>query len=451
MRFKLVDLDRLVVDSLVVRTYKSRPFRENTKKHKPLLSSLLKEYTPRRSDGVKWFVTQCLYARACGAEAMSVMLKSSYWSGNACGIGAKQVSKFIDWLEENEYIDIYVGYKQHWKGNGEGQRTILLFKDKLLLLLNECGVDVKRPPLDELIVCKDRKTKEPKSYHSTKHMVKEREDMLRYNRSLNNVEITFCGKPVATVEYFRSFVDDHTKGGRLYVNGGGIQLIAGRHRAKYLRFNGSPVVELDYSSNHPNILYEYKRLDWIDNGNEMAFEKVLGDDFKPYAVSLPFLTIDTMLLAKHRIAIDNPNYDPVRNLTKYMLLICLNSRDESTAYHAIRNELAYDKKLVDTERQYHGIVGSVDIKRCVGALKEHNVFIQDKFFSDVGVSLQKVDSEIAMKVIDKVLQQDYTLLCYHDSFIVEQAAEDLLRQAMKEAWKEQIGDNVFCTVSKSNK
>jgi hypothetical protein len=53
--------------------------------------------------------------------------------------------------------------------------------------------------------------------------------------------------------------------------------------------------------------------------------------------------------------------------------------------------------------------------------------------------LQRRDADIAEKVMLKLLDQAYTALPIHDSFIVRRDAEESLRAAMNEAFEEVVG------------
>jgi hypothetical protein len=61
------------------------------------------------------------------------------------------------------------------------------------------------------------------------------------------------------------------------------------------------------------------------------------------------------------------------------------------------------------------------------------------FFSQAWARLQRKDSDIAEKVMLKLIDHGYTALPIHDSFIVNRSAEGLLREAMNEAFEEVVG------------
>jgi hypothetical protein len=74
--------------------------------------------------------------------------------------------------------------------------------------------------------------------------------------------------------------------------------------------------------------------------------------------------------------------------------------------------------------------------------------IEDYFYTDAGMRLMNIDSNIAARVVSDMIQEGENLLIYHDSFICRASAEDKLHSIMLNAWKEEVGDNQFCFVSK---
>lgn len=60
--------------------------------------------------------------------------------------------------------------------------------------------------------------------------------------------------------------------------------------------------------------------------------------------------------------------------------------------------------------------------------------------------MQNLDSEIALRVIDLMLQSGEVVLCWHDSFQCRASAKDLLHSAMVEAWNDVLGSNIFVKV-----
>ena len=80
------------------------------------------------------------------------------------------------------------------------------------------------------------------------------------------------------------------------------------------------------------------------------------------------------------------------------------------------------------------------------AIKEHNYLIEDYFYADMSHTLMNVDSNIATRVVNAMLDIGQPILLYHDSFVVKRSAYKELFHEMYVAWKDVIGDNKFCKV-----
>lgn len=451
MYYKIIEQGRLQVDTIIVSTYKSRPYYDNNK----ALSSFIQHFKDEtvgvygvNDKAIKWFVTNTTKAVRNNSTAMSIKLAMGYWSGNVCGIGYRGVKSLVSWLEANDYVDVYIGYTEYWKPvkDRKAVSSILVFKEKLLSLFMETPLHlfVKKGNLEDEIVNKDRKTKEKISTRNLNNVKQERTNMKTYNKSLAGADIKFRGKPVATVEYFRSFSGDSDSGGRLYVNGGGVQLVAEKYRSKYLTFGDEEVVELDYSSIHPSLLYEKKNLTC-----GFDVKEALGEGFKPYnAYVQDFIKVDQIVVEKHKLKYGIEEYDPIRALCKVVLLISLNSKTLESAAHAISFEICSDRKQPLEHQSFVGITKTVDTIRICKALMEHNSLIAEHFFNDDGIKLQNVDSHIAWAVVNTLLQNDEIILCYHDSFIVRKSAEKILEVAMQDAWEYVVGGKEFCRIEK---
>jgi hypothetical protein len=75
----------------------------------------------------------------------------------------------------------------------------------------------------------------------------------------------------------------------------------------------------------------------------------------------------------------------------------------------------------------------------LSALLAFHAPISDAFFSGAWATLQFRDSQIAERVMIKMLDENVTALPIHDSFIVRRGAEPMLDRAMKEAFREVVG------------
>lgn len=170
---------------------------------------------------------------------------------------------------------------------------------------------------------------------------------------------------------------DFEQGGRFY--GGWWQGIPSKYR-RHIHIDGKDTVEIDYSSMHPVILYES-----------------LG-------ISCPELPYD--------IGLDQVDRDHIK-----------------TAFNALLNAKGKPPKCpkeYDPEQQ-----GSTWTK-LLDTVKEKHKLIQDQFETGVGLRLQRIDADIASKVMLHFVERGYPCLPVHDSFIVHHAMADELQEVMEE-------------------
>jgi hypothetical protein len=417
---------------------KAKPFREENKAYDSLVESYTSLLGTRSYNAVQWFFTNVSRATKNGHKGLKVRLKADYWSGNVCNIGYRKVKEVLDWFEYNEFITVYLGnsdYRAEWKS----YPTIVKFNDKLidLLDLEQLKLYVPEDRLQSTILVKDRKTKEEIMFVATEETIKMEAEMTKYNESFRDVLIEFNGQEVPALEYKRSFSGDLYKGGRLFAHGGSIQLLPEKFRLEYLTLDKEPVCEIDYKAIHACILYE------SEAQKDERIYKLARKGFDPYAADQSVVEVDEKAVVKHTIKYGIKKYDPVRNLYKISLMMALNCDSSTRARQSINHELYKDSKLDECDKRYVGLVNP-DSEAVLEALCEHNELIQDYFYKDYGIVLQNIDSRIALRVIDYLIQEGHTCLAYHDSFAVKESIAPFLDFAMHAAWKDVLGENQFC-------
>ena len=194
---------------------------------------------------------------------------------------------------------------------------------------------------------------------------------------------------------YRVFNDQDLKtGGRFY--GGWWQNIPREYRI-HLTVNGKPMIEVDYSNQHPTILY-------AKEGVERPLDCYAN-------------VIEENQLVK--------GSDPVRvrNMVKASFNAMINS--SKTLKQAPNGVKPRDFGL--TWRQVSDAI-----------LKFHQP-IERYFYSGIGLQLQRLDSDIAEQVMLHFANIGYPILPLHDSFLMHHAFEDQLPSVMKMAFQKIVG------------
>lgn len=191
---------------------------------------------------------------------------------------------------------------------------------------------------------------------------------------------------------YRVFNGDWTQGGRIY---GGWWMQLPKSERRHLTINGEPTSELDYVSLHPAILYAQEG-------------KVL--DFDPYTV---------------------PGYEgpEARELSKRTFLRYINPSKKYGSKGKLR-QTALDKAQLLPNKDFQAYLRS--FLKHIGPLKAY-------VGEGVGMSLQRIDSDIAITVLSHLSSMNIVALPIHDSFIVSTRHKDTLRVAMTIAYKERFG------------
>ena len=182
------------------------------------------------------------------------------------------------------------------------------------------------------------------------------------------------------------------KGGRIY--GLPYQQLPDNIR-KMIYINGEPTVELDYKALHPRMLYHMNGLD-------------IKDD--PYAICAG---------------------EEYREVFKVGLLVSINAENEKSAMGGIPGKLA--KNGIPMPKIKNPCRWIVD------KAKTAHPKIADFICSDMGVVLQNKDSRIMHNILLRLLGQNILGLPIHDSIIVQERHEQVLREIMLEEYENEMG------------
>lgn len=187
---------------------------------------------------------------------------------------------------------------------------------------------------------------------------------------------------------------DMQLGGRFYSS---IQTMKSEAR-RYLRFDGDPVIEIDYSSIHPTMLYDYEQ------------QMMDGD---PYS-------IDGFARSNVKVA--------------FNIMLNRNGGDAQTsAANTIAEEIHCSKEDAELLEQ---------------AIFEKHQSLSKYFNSDSGLKLQRKDSKLALYILSHFTQTlKRPIIMIHDSAIVSVRDTESLILTMKEAYEAVIRDKHNFTVA----
>ena len=319
-------------------------------------------------------------------------------------------------LENLGYVEIHKGYRN--KG-GNGKRSRIKATNKLIdlflsehfrvkpLIENLGAVAVlQRTPDDELIILRDSKG-EPLDYEDNPETLEMRESLKKINERLSNSQIVLdinddqvrelteiYGEmerfplDLSRTSLYRVFNDPSFKlGGRFY--GGWWENLPSRFR-KYIRINHKPTVELDYSGHHLRMLYSREGID--------APEDLYAIDNSPFS----------------------------REHLKLAALIVINASSRTSARKAL-----IEKKL------------RIDTAALLALIEEHFAPVARHFYTNAGLELQYQDSQVAERVMLRMMERGAVVLPIHDSFIVRNSYEEELWDVMLEEYEKEFGYKTF--------
>jgi hypothetical protein len=423
------------------------------KKYRHIVDNLVSEV----SDGKSRKEVMCIVtnlARALSYRASALMIPREYkaYTGNRQKIRYNKVNSVVDKMTEQGY---FVCYKGGFMNDMSVKMvSTYLFTDKINSMF--MGVDIKKESeYHPLVVIKDRDTSQFKPTRGCSEMVSK---IQCYNNVLHDAIVTFNGKVLPHQTYFRSFVDNQTTCGRFYNTAGGVQTMPQKQRSK-LKINGEDVVELDFKAMHPSILYEWK---WQDEPErvEKWIDFMFNGAYDPYKADTGLLLeVDEDIVQEYKRKHGLAKYDPLRNLIKYCVMVGLNAQSHMDACRALTSEFYGEAKKWDKEDtgdfKYYGIIKPANFNSvctfpasffCMACMNA-NQPIKEHFFTDKGVELQYIDSEIMFRVLNSLTEMGEPAFSEHDSIIVRKSLTGKAKKLMEDAYLSVVGSTNFCIIA----
>ena len=191
------------------------------------------------------------------------------------------------------------------------------------------------------------------------------------------------------------------------------QQLSSTERAKLL-LNGETVVEIDYSSMHPHILYAWEREQCPDDFYEIIVHECGCSRFAAKDVAL--------------IAI---------NASSYLSFVGGINNNKKETIRANRNRAKPEPILYDELKQC-----GMTPKEVVDAIKIAHPVISKYIYNASANKLMLVESDIMTAVLLKLMELGIPALPEHDSVIVPSRYEDTARQIMHDIYREYTGFRV---------
>ncbi len=226
--------------------------------------------------------------------------------------------------------------------------------------------------------------------------------------------VKLAGKSYPAYGMFRVFPRGLDTGGRYYMPL--VQNLPSEVRAQ-LVIDGEVCIELDYKSMGPQTMYALLLKKPVPNGD---------------AYHIPDLVADCET---------EEDCAKVRIMVKRFFSVILTS-----GVAALKRSYPWFSRLA--VKDYYKSVGYdsgyvwIDTDSCKRVMNECIAYHQDIISRMEGICVMSIDSKVAEKIITKFTDADEVVLPVHDSFIVKESLEPLLRQSMIEAFQEVTGSGI---------
>lgn len=409
---------------------------------------ILKEYGYKYDKNfhkvIKSLITNSLRAIAYEAIGLYVYKRRNEYYHNTQEVGVDALWKLINILESLDYLDIYNGYGKVSQGTHELLdycRSFIVFKESFISMFPKINKSqIKYAEDIDILEIRDRQASKEsgmKVCKSTKgvHGVKEaKTTLVKFNKQLLTTELQINGEVIPPLVFKRVFTNDLSLGGRYYSSDGRVQCLPQNIR-KNLFIDKEPIVEWDYSQLHASLCFTLRGIE-------------LEDDFKAYHCDTSHMVVHEDLIEAHKAKYELKTYDPVRNLCKQALLISLNSSNITSAGLALAAEFGMDKKRKEHKRKFVGLDVGKGFRKLCENIGDHNHQIFEYFFNDMGVHLQKLDSDITTYILEHFLSIGEVVLPYHDSYLCKESLEEELKRVMFLAYAEVMGSTMNCRIDK---
>ncbi len=319
----------------------------------------------------------------------------------------REVRSALDFLIEQQYLLLVTGITKTKDKDGKPHWRPARYKlsEKWRSVIGDTPLSdpklIRRNPLSAYVDLRHKVDGKSKSlnisseiYAHNQELIESTTTLLRqYDELMRTVKIKAPWGDVysARTSMTRIFNDgSFDLGGRFYCPIQSLQKEARRS----LTFNGDPVVEIDYSSIHPNLLYQLNFCQFLTpSESDDHYQYRTGDENK-------------------------------RDLVKRVFNLLLN---RTGTKESEISSIMYHCKITLEE--------AVDLRNWVYELHEP---IAHLFGKGQGIRLQRTDSDIAFKVIEWFVKNKRPIVMIHDSALVSIRDTENLKLLMYECYQEVV-------------
>lgn len=349
----------------------------------------------------------------------------------------KTLMKCIDILIEEGYAHTFKGYKN---SNFDKTTTSLLLPTSkltdLVEITDEEHSSSKERLLDKLVDIRGSNKKSIlKDFYKQEWLVditKSREILKKHNQLIIDTDIRVDETPLEGLQVMRIHNEGSPAyGGRLYDEGTWTTMR--KVNRKEVKIKGEETVTIDLSHLHPSLLYAKKGINI--------------EGFDPYS-GVEIFT-DPELIQKFKDYYNIDHYDPIRNLVKLGLLIMINAKSEQEASYAIDKKIsrnfAKGGTILENEMSFVGLpwkCGAIIVPQ----IKEHNKGIAEFFCTGISKELMRVDSDIILETLDRLVDVGICSLPLHDSITVAKSDALEAEKHLHEAYKAIVGTDLNYSV-----
>jgi hypothetical protein len=231
-----------------------------------------------------------------------------------------------------------------------------------------------------------------------------------------------------------------TYGGRFYAEGTSYQSMPQIER-KRITINGEPVFELDFRCIHISMYCSLEAIT-LPEGYDVYSQY----DVNNYTLNKEMLA---MCAAWYK-----QDYNPYREFEKLAWLILINcgkktktkAQNRRLAIDTLTHKLKEDRELPQHLQKFIGLQ-TVNIEGVVSHIENNSPVAKELLYSDKGIELMKLDSDIMQQILTDCVKENIPVLCVHDSIIVPQSKVGKAMQIMKSAYEFVCGTDDNCVVT----